>query len=265
MWRLRVPYQGKRVPYGELPTNLAMMKAFRNWMVAEGYMAENPIATWVTDVGPVEDRVRPVVVPDYTFIGILSDMFGTHDFRNRSSRNGSGYVGVSWQQSTKRWIAYDKKKYLGLFKTAEEAGEAVRAAKSLGGETTDRLVFELLLGTAGRRSEVAGFRMMDVDLTAKGCWAREPVVLINGKPVRQPVPKGGKARSMRIGPDLAGMIHVERARRGVTDPLAPLVTGPRGALLNFDNWIDDRPVPALDVAIARRAPLEAKRLMKEAD
>jgi hypothetical protein len=43
----------------------------------------------------------------------------------------------------------------------------------LGGE--DRLVFELLLGTAGRRSEVTGIRIGDADLPAKRvCGSRPP-------------------------------------------------------------------------------------------
>ena len=44
------------------------------------------------------------------------------------------------------------------------------------GTGQDRLVFELLLGTGGRRSEVAGMVVGDVDLSAKRVWVRQPVV-----------------------------------------------------------------------------------------
>jgi integrase len=48
-------------------------------------------------------------------------------------------------------------------------------------EVEDRLVFELLLGTAGRRSEVTGIRIGDVDLPAKRVWIRAPVVEVEGR------------------------------------------------------------------------------------
>jgi integrase len=244
-----------------LANDVTMLKTFLNWLVQNGHCDDNPIADWVVDADPITDRKRPAVVPDFTFIDILSDVFGTHDFR-ASAKNRSGYVGVSFQQSTNRWIAYDKRTYLGLFGSPEEAYEAVKAARGLNGETTDRLIFELLLGTAGRAAEVTGFRMMDVDLTAKKVWSRETVPMVDGKLKPKPVPKSGRPRYVRISPDLARLIQVERARRGTIDPMARLVTGVDGDDLNFHSWIRHRLVPALEVAIGRWAPLEIKRLME---
>jgi integrase len=54
----------------------------------------------------------------------------------------------------------------------------------------DRLIFELLLGTGGRRSEVAGIRVRDVDLGARRVWIREPVVEVEGHRVRNRRLKG---------------------------------------------------------------------------
>src|SRR6202034_4771301 len=52
------------------------------------------------------------------------------------------------------------------------------------GAGQDRLVFELVLGTGGRRSEVAGMVVGDVDLPAKRVWVRQPVVEVEGRLVR---------------------------------------------------------------------------------
>lgn len=56
------------------------------------------------------------------------------------------------------------------------------------GSGQDRLIFELLLGTGGRRSEVAGIRVSDVDLPAKRIWIRQPVVEVEGRLVRNQTP-----------------------------------------------------------------------------
>ena len=83
----------------------------------------------------------------------------------------------------------------------------------------DRLVFELLLGTGGRRSEVAGIRIGDVDLPAKRVWIREPVVEVEGKLVRRRKPEGrtvsGHRRWPSAGPAPAGAVDAARdASRG---------------------------------------------------
>jgi integrase len=67
----------------------------------------------------------------------------------------------------------------------------------------DRLIFELLLGTGGRRSEVAGMMVGDVDFSAKRVWVRRPVVEVEGRLVRNPMPKGGRSRAVVVGPQLA--------------------------------------------------------------
>jgi integrase len=71
------------------------------------------------------------------------------------------------------------------------------------GTGQDRLVFELLVGTGGRRSEVAGMVVGDVDLPAKRVWVRQPVVEVEGRLVRNPTPKGGRSRAVVVGPQLA--------------------------------------------------------------
>ena len=63
------------------------------------------------------------------------------------------------------------------------------------GTGQDRVVFELLLGTGGRRSEVAGMMVGDVDLPAKRVWVRQPVVEVEGRLVRNSTPKGGRSRA----------------------------------------------------------------------
>jgi integrase len=86
-----------------------MVSALFNWLVQEKVLAGSPIASASVGVDPVEDRVREIVVADFTFIEMVSNRL----------------------------------------------------------QGADRLVFELLLGTGGRRSEVAGERITDVDLPAK--------------------------------------------------------------------------------------------------
>ena len=70
------------------------------------------------------------------------------------------------------------------------------------GTGQDRVVFELLLGTGGRRSEVAGMMVGDVDLPAKRVWVRQPVVEVEGRLIRNSTPKGGRSRAVVVGPQL---------------------------------------------------------------
>jgi len=56
-----------------------------------------------------------------------------------SRRNTSGYKGVSWDPQARKWVALimadRKRRFLGLFETAEEAGRAYdAAARELHGE-----------------------------------------------------------------------------------------------------------------------------------
>ncbi len=95
----------------------------------EDVLTVSPIAKASVSADAVLDRVRDIVVADFRFIDMLSNMLGTGQ---------------------------------------------------------DRLVFELLLGTGGRRSEVAGMMVGDVDLSAKPVWIRQPVVEVEGRLVRNP-------------------------------------------------------------------------------
>jgi integrase len=125
----------------------------------------------------------------------------------------------------------------------------------------DRLIFELLLGTGGRRSEVAGMRVGDVDLMAKRVWVRQPVVEVGGKLVRSRTPKGGYARAVIIGPQLAILLKEHIAGRGSPSPDEPLFTSPRGGSLRWGNYLSRRMRPAVESASIRWAALERRRLM----
>ena len=91
------------------------------------------------------------------------------------------------------------------------------------GSDQDRLVFELLLGTGGRRSEVAGMVVGDVDLSAKRVWVRQPVVEVEGRLVRNSTPKGGREprRGCRpaAGSALARTLASERSAGAGRTPL----------------------------------------------
>ena len=127
----------------------------------------------------------------------------------------------------------------------------------------DRLIFELLLGTGGRRSEVAGMRVCDVDLAARRVWVRQPVVEVDGRHVRKQSPKGGHPRAVIMGPQLAALVRDHLARMGPTDPEEPLFSGPRGAVLRWNNYLGRRLRPAIESASARWAVLERRRFMSE--
>ena len=92
------------------------------------------------------------------------------------------------------------------------------------GTGQDRLVFELLLGTGGRRSEVAGMVVGDVDLRAKRVWVRQPVVEVEGRLVRNATPKGGGSRAVVVGPQLAQLFREHLMRTGMPAADAPLLT-----------------------------------------
>lgn len=126
-----------------------------------------------------------------------------------------------------------------------------------------RLIFELLLGTGGRRSEVAGMRVGDADLAARRVWVRQPVVEVEGRQVRNPTPKGGHARPVILGLQLTALLRDHVARVGATEPEAPLFSGERGALLRWNNYFARRLRPAIESAGTRWAVFERRRLMTE--
>ncbi|HET9060010.1 MAG TPA: tyrosine-type recombinase/integrase [Acidimicrobiales bacterium] len=127
----------------------------------------------------------------------------------------------------------------------------------------DRLIFELLLGTGGRRSEVAGMRIGDVDLAGKKVWVRQPVVEVEGKLVRSRTTKGGHARSVIIGPQLAAGLKEHIATRGKVGPDEPLFTSPEGGPIRWPNYIARRLRPAVESAATRWAALERRKLMDQ--
>ena len=98
----------------------------------------------------------------------------------------------------------------------------------------DRLIFELLLGTGGRRSEVAGMRVGDVDLVGRRVWVRQPVVEVEGRRVRKQAPKSGHNRAVIMGPQLAALVRDRLARMGPTEPETPLFSGERGGGLRWE-------------------------------
>lgn len=128
----------------------------------------------------------------------------------------------------------------------------------------DRLVFELLLGTGGRRSEVAGMLVGDVDLVAKRVWVRRPVVEVEGRLVRKAAPKGGHTRAVIVGPDLAELLREHLALRGgMAGDGDPLFTSPTGAGLRWNNYLSRRFRPAVQSAALRWAALERRRLVAQ--
>lgn len=131
------------------------------------------------------------------------------------------------------------------------------------GTVEDRLIFELLLGTGGRRSEVAGMRIGDVDLVGKKVWVRQPVLEVEGKLVRSRTTKGGHARSVIIGPQLAAGLKEHIARRGNPSPDEPLFTSPEGGPIRWPNYITRRMRPAVESAATRWAVLERRKLMAQ--
>jgi integrase len=105
------------------------------------------------------------------------------------------------------------------------------------GSGQDRLVFELLLGTGGRRSEVAGMVVGDVDLAAKRIWVRQPVIEVEGRLVRNQKPKGGRNRAVVVGPQLAELLreHLNRRARPPSD--APVLTSVNGAGFRWNGYL----------------------------
>ena len=125
----------------------------------------------------------------------------------------------------------------------------------------DRLIFELLLGTGGRRSEVAGLVVGDVDLSAMRVWVRSPVVEVEGRMVRNPTPKGGRVRPIMIGPELAEGLREHIGRMGIVDAETPLFKGDRGGGLRWNNYLRRTFRPAVESAAIRWAALERRRLI----
>ena len=127
----------------------------------------------------------------------------------------------------------------------------------------DRLIFELLLGTGGRRSEVAGMRVGDVDLAGRRVWVRQPVVEVEGRRVRKQAPKSGHNRAVIMGPQLAALVRDRLARMGPTEPETPLFSGERGGGLRWGNYLPRRLRPAIESAATRWAVIERRRLITE--
>ena len=129
------------------------------------------------------------------------------------------------------------------------------------GSGEDRLVFELLLGTGGRRSEVAGMVVADVDLPAKRVWVRQPVVEVEGRLVRNERPKGGRNRAVVVGPHLAQLLREHLLRKGMPVGDEPLLTSPRGKGFRWNNYLARTLRPAIVATATRWAAAERRRLM----
>ena len=131
------------------------------------------------------------------------------------------------------------------------------------GTGQDRVVFELLLGTGGRRSEVAGMMVGDVDLPAKRVWVRQPVVEVEGRLVRNPTPKGGRSRAVVVGPQLAQLLREHLMRTGMPAADAPLLTSAMGNGFRWNNYLARRLRPKICSTAVRWAVGERKRLVAE--
>lgn len=126
-----------------------------------------------------------------------------------------------------------------------------------------RLVFELLLGTGGRRSEVAGMVVGDVDLAGRRVWVRQPVVEVEGKLIRNPVPKGGRNRAVVVGPALAQLLRAHLADMDGSKPEMPLLRSPRGKGFRWNNYLARTLRRAICSTAVRWAVGERRRLMAE--
>jgi integrase len=131
------------------------------------------------------------------------------------------------------------------------------------GTGQDRVVFELLLGTGGRRSEVAGMMVGDVDLQAKRVWVRQPVVEVEGRLVRNPTPKGGRSRAVVVGPQLAQLLREHLMRTGMPGADAPLLTSAMGNGFRWNNYLARRLRPVICSTAVRWAVGDRKRLLAE--
>src|ERR1700728_319886 len=131
------------------------------------------------------------------------------------------------------------------------------------GAGQDRLVFELLLGTGGRRSEVAGMVVGDVDLPAKRVWVRQPVVEVEGRLVRNPTPKGGRNRAVVVGPQLAQLLREHLNRMGMSEADAPLLTSVKGDGFRWNGYLSRHLRPVICATAVRWAAGERKRLLAE--
>ena len=131
------------------------------------------------------------------------------------------------------------------------------------GTGQDRLVFELLLGTGGRRSEVAGTVVGDVDLSAKRVWVRQPVVEVEGRLVRNSTPKGGRNRAVIVGPQLTQLLREHLHRRGQPAPDAPLLTSVNGAGFRWNGYLSRHLRPLICSTAVRWTVGERKRLMAQ--
>ena len=81
-------------------------------------------------------------------------------------------------------------------------------------------------------------RIGDVDLAAKRVWIRQPVVEVEGRLVRNPVPKGGRVEAVIIGPQLAELLKVHLAGRGDAGEDEPLFIGPKGGGFRWNNYVE---------------------------
>ena len=131
------------------------------------------------------------------------------------------------------------------------------------GTTQDRLVFELLLGTGGRRSEVAGMVVGDVDLAAKRIWIRQPVVEVEGRLVRNPTPKGGRNRAVVVGPQLAQLLREHLMRMDTPRSDTPLLVSVDGKLFRWKNYLERQLRPMICSTAVRWAVGERKRLIAD--
>jgi integrase len=131
------------------------------------------------------------------------------------------------------------------------------------GNGQDRLIFELLLGTGGRRSEVAGMVVGDVDLAAKRVWIRQPVVEVAGRLVRNQAPKGGRNRAVVVGPQLAQLLRLHLAALGNPGRDTPLLTSVGGSSFRWNNYLARRLRPMISSTAVRWAVGERKRLRPE--
>jgi len=93
------------------------------WLYVYGEFPEN----FLNHINEIKDDNR------LCNLNLTTNQQNQHSLTNPQTNNTSGFRGVSWVKPSKKWIAIikinGKKKYLGLFITAELAYEAYLKAK----------------------------------------------------------------------------------------------------------------------------------------
>jgi hypothetical protein len=68
--------EAARLAPNTIRTHWVMIRAFFNWLVATKVLQASPVAGISLHVDAAEDRVREIVVPDFTFLDLMAERLG---------------------------------------------------------------------------------------------------------------------------------------------------------------------------------------------